>query len=94
MEFDDLADLDDAALAEVFRAAQPQWIMPALLGALPEISDRVLNLFPRNQAESLRRKLEQPGPIRLSDVETARQNIADIAARIGYAKGKIELGAA
>ena len=33
MEFDDLADLDDATLAEVFRAAEPQWIMPALLGA-------------------------------------------------------------
>jgi flagellar motor switch protein FliG len=94
MEFDDLADLDDAALAEVFQAVEPQWIMPALLGAPPEISDRVMNLFPRNQAESLRRKLEQPGPIRLSDVETARQNIADIAARIVYAKGKIELGAA
>ncbi|MGA2797198.1 MAG: FliG C-terminal domain-containing protein [Thermoguttaceae bacterium] len=94
MEFDDLADLDDAALAEVFRAAQPQWIMPALLGAPPEISDRVLNLFPRNQAQSLRRNLERPGPIRLSDVETARQNIAEIAARIVYAKGKIALGAA
>jgi flagellar motor switch protein FliG len=94
MEFDDLAELDDAALAAVFRAVEPQWIMPALLGAPPEISDRVLNILPRNQAESLRRKLEQPGPIRLSDMETARQNIADIAARIGYAKGKIELGAA
>jgi flagellar motor switch protein FliG len=94
MEFDDLADLDDAALAEVFRAVQPQWIMPALLGAPPEISDRVLNILPRNQAESLRRNLKQPGPIRLSDVETARQNIADIAARIGYAKERITLGAA
>ncbi len=94
MEFDDLADLDDATLAQVFRAAQPQWIMPALLGAPPEISDRLLNFLPRKQAESIRRKLEQPGPIRLSDVETARQKIAEIAVRILYAKGKITLGAA
>jgi flagellar motor switch protein FliG len=92
MEFDDLVDLDDATLAEVFRAAQPQWIMPALLGALPEIIQRVLRFLPRSQAESLRRKLEEPGPIRLSDVEAARQRIAEIAAKIMYAKGKIVLG--
>jgi flagellar motor switch protein FliG len=94
MQFDDLAELDDAALAEIFRTAEPQWVMPALLGALPEITDRVLNLLPLSQADILRRKLEQPGPIRLSDMETARQKIAEIATRIGYAKGKIELGAA
>jgi flagellar motor switch protein FliG len=92
MEFDDLIDMDDATLAEVFRAAQPQWIMPALLGALPEITQRVLRFLPRAQAESLRRKLEEPGPIRLSDVETARQRIAEIAVRVMYAKGKIVLG--
>jgi flagellar motor switch protein FliG len=94
MEFDDLADSDDVTLAEVFRAAQPQWIMPALLGALPEISERVLRFLPRSQAESLRRKLADPGPIRLSDMESARRHIAEIAARIMYAKGKIVLGAA
>jgi flagellar motor switch protein FliG len=94
MEFDDLADLDDATIADVFRAADPQWIMPALLGALPQITDRVLHFLPRAQAESLRRKLQRPGPIRLSDVETARQKIAEIAVRIVYAKGKITLGAA
>jgi flagellar motor switch protein FliG len=94
MEFDDLADLDDATIADAFRAADPQWIMPALLGASPEITDRVLHLLPRAQAESLRRKLEHPGPIRLSDVETARKKIAEIAVRVVYAKGKITLGAA
>jgi flagellar motor switch protein FliG len=94
MEFDDLADLDDATIADAFSAADPQWIMPALLGASPEITDRVLHFLPRAQAESLRRKLQRPGPIRLSDVETARQKIAEIAVRIVYAKGKITLGAA
>jgi flagellar motor switch protein FliG len=92
MEFDDLIDLDDATLAEVFRASEPQWIMPALLGALPEITQRVLRFLPRAQADSLRRKLEDPGPIRLSDVETARQRIAEIAARVLYAKGNVILG--
>ncbi|MGD0516615.1 MAG: FliG C-terminal domain-containing protein, partial [Thermoguttaceae bacterium] len=62
--------------------------------ALPQITDRVLHFLPRAQAESLRRKLQRPGPIRLSDVETARKKIAEIAVRVVYAKGKITLGAA
>jgi flagellar motor switch protein FliG len=94
MEFDDLADMDDEAMAEVFHAADPQWIMPALLGASQAITDRVLRLLPRAQAESLQRTLGRPGPIRLSDVETARRKIAEIAERVAFAKGKITLGAA
>jgi flagellar motor switch protein FliG len=86
MEFDELIELDVAALAEVFRAAEPQWIMPALLGAPAEITNRVLRFLPRAQAETLRRKLANPGPIRISDVETARQRIAEIAARMMYAR--------
>ncbi len=93
MEFGELAELDDGTLEEVFRAAEPQWIMPALLGASQEISERVLNILPRGQSALLRRKLQQPGPFRLSDVETARQKIAEVAARVAYARGKIELGA-
>ena len=94
MEFEDLAELDGATLGEVFRAAQAEWVMPALLGAPQEIVDRVLIFLPHGQAAALRRKLERPGPIRLSDVETARRAIADLAARIVYAQGKIALGAA
>jgi flagellar motor switch protein FliG len=91
MEFDDLAGLDDAVLTEVFRAADPQWIIPALFGALPEITQRVLRFLPRAQAESLSRKLQQPGPIRLSDMETARQRIAETASKILYANKDSEV---
>src|SRR3989304_1051842 len=94
MEFDELADLDDTTLAEVLQAAEPQWIMPALLGAVPEITERALRFLPRGQAQMLRRKLEQPGPIRLSDVEAARQRIAEIATKLMFAKRRNVLGAA
>ncbi len=94
MEFDELADLDDSILVEVFRAAEPQCILPALLGAVPEISQRVLRFLPQSQADLLRRKLQQPGPIRLSDVEAARRRIAEIATRVTYAERKTVLGAA
>ena len=63
--------------------------------ALPEITESGAAIYClRNQAEPLRRKLADPGPIRLSDVEAARRSISEIAVRILYAKGKIALGAA
>jgi flagellar motor switch protein FliG len=91
VEFDDLPNLDDDTFYELIRCADPQWLMPALLGASPEITERALDSMPQNQAESLRRALEQPGPIRLSDVETARQKIAETAARVMFAKGNAAL---
>ncbi|MGW8256828.1 MAG: FliG C-terminal domain-containing protein [Thermoguttaceae bacterium] len=94
MEFDELIELDDSTLLEVFRAVDPLLIMPALLGAAPDLSERVLGLLPRTQSLSIRRKLQQPGPIHLSDVETARQQIAEMAAKLLFVKKATFLRAA
>ena len=88
--FDDLARLDDAALLAVFRAAEPEVAMTALVGAPPELIDRILRQFAVPEAETVRHKLDHPGPLRLSDVETARQQIADLARRLAGQR-KIEL---
>jgi flagellar motor switch protein FliG len=82
VEFEDLASLEDAILAEVFQRADPAWIMPALLGAAPEFVDRALQGLPWHQAAEIRQRLAQPGPIQLRDVETARRRLADAAGRI------------
>ena len=42
MEFDDLAQLDDATLWAVFRAAEPEVALLALLGAPPPLVERIL----------------------------------------------------
>jgi flagellar motor switch protein FliG len=84
--FEDLEDLDDDTLATAFRSVEPGWIMPALLGAPPMLTERALRGLPYDEAEEIRSKLDNPGPIRLSDMEAARKRIAEAARRILFAR--------
>lgn len=79
LEFDDLAEFDDTALLAVFRAAEPEVAQAALLGAAPQLVERILRRMLPREAKILRRKLDRPAPIRLSDLEDARRQIAEIA---------------
>jgi flagellar motor switch protein FliG len=86
VRFEDLEKLDDASLTAIFRAIETPWIMPALLGASQRMIDRVLNGLPYEQADEILGKLRNPGPIRLSDVETARARVAEVARRMLFAR--------
>lgn len=90
LEFDDLTQLDDATLGVIFRAAEPELAMTALVGAPPELIDRMLRRVPLSEAKVVRHKLDHPGPIRLSDVEGARQQLAGLARRLAV-EGRIQL---
>jgi flagellar motor switch protein FliG len=84
LTFDDLSDLDEGVLAAVFDEAGPELMLPALFGAAPELVSRVLAPIPQADARAIRQKLDHPGPIRLSDVEEARRQVARIASRSNY----------
>jgi flagellar motor switch protein FliG len=79
LDFDDLTELDDASLAEVFRSAERELILPALVGARQELVARVLGQLPSGEATRLRRQLAAPGPLRLGDVDQARRELARLA---------------
>ncbi len=87
--FDDLATLSDAALGAVVESAGSELFLTALVGASPELIDRMVGCLPYGEAEAVRHKLDHPGPIRLSDVEDAQDRIAEQARRL-VAKGVIE----
>ena len=82
IDFDELTALDDAALSQVFHAAEPEVAQTALVGASPLLVERLLRTMASKEAKRLRRKLNHPGPIRLSDVEDARRQIAALAQRM------------
>ena len=90
LDFDGLTKLDAGALKVVFEAAEPELAMAALIGAPPMLIDRVLRWFPPADARTIRHKLDHPGPIRLSDVENARRQIAELARRLAV-EGRIRL---
>ena len=88
--FDEVTRSDDRTLAIVFAAADPKLVVTALIGAPPPLVDRVTRDLLPAEAEALREQLDHPGPLRLSDIEAARQEIAALAGHLAL-RGEIEL---
>jgi flagellar motor switch protein FliG len=82
ISFEELAKSSDAALLGAYRAAEPEVARLAFVGAPPALLDRLLRLMPPREAKRLRRKLDHPGPICLSDVEEARRRFAALIQRM------------
>jgi len=81
-EFDDLLTLSDEALRRVFAAAEPRVVMLALTGAPEPLLARILGQLPAADAATLRKRLNHPGAIRLSDIEAAQEQLATVARRL------------
>jgi len=82
LRFDDLGSLDDDAIAETLRAADSELLYTALVGAPPPLVERFFQAMPPRDAKRLRKQLQCPGPLRLSDIEDAQRQIAAIAQRL------------
>jgi flagellar motor switch protein FliG len=80
--FAEFPRLDDRMLTRVFAAAQSRVTLLALAGASPELVERLMRRLPRKEAARLRRRMETLGPFRLSDIETAQEELSRIAARL------------
>lgn len=90
--FDDVAHCSDAVLAEIYRTVDSEVFEAALLGMSSLLLERFLRCMSPNEAKLARRKLACPGPIRLSDVEEARCEIALLAGQL--AGGELSRSAA
>jgi flagellar motor switch protein FliG len=84
MEFEDLTNLESDVIEELIDEAGLELMLPALFGASPELTRRVLACLPSTDARVFYQKLRNPGPIRLRDVDEARNEVAKIASRINY----------
>jgi flagellar motor switch protein FliG len=82
VEFDDLLTLSDEALRRVFAAADPKVVLLALTGAPEALLARILGQLPAADAATLRKRLNHPGAMRLSDIETAQEQLAAVARRL------------
>jgi flagellar motor switch protein FliG len=89
--FEDLLSIDDRNFQILLRAIDQRVLVSALKGADPAMQAKVLGNLSQRAAEMLRDEIGARGPMRASDVETAKREIVGIARQLER-ENKIMLG--
>ena len=89
--FEDFLAVDDVAIQTILREISTDDLRLALKGASEEVREKFFRNMSERAANLLKEDLEVMGPVRLSDVEKAQQNIIKVAKRLEQ-EGKIILG--
>lgn len=80
--FANLVDVDDRGIQTLLREVTTESLVLALKGAEDELKDKIFKNMSKRAAEMLREDLENKGPVRVSDVETAQKEILAVARRL------------
>jgi len=86
--FEDIIYIDDRGMQQLLKDVDSSKLVIALKTAPDEIKDKIFRNISKRAGELLKEDLEAMGPVRLSDVETAQQEIVNVAKRL-EAEGKI-----
>lgn len=86
--FEDIAKIDDRGIQILLKEVPNDKLLLALKTANDEIRNKIFKNISSRAAEMLREDLANMGPARLSDVESAQQEIVNAARRL-EAEGKI-----
>jgi flagellar motor switch protein FliG len=77
--FDDLAQVDDAAIREIVQRADRKALTLALKGTTEEMRNRFLKNMSKRAGEMLLEEIDLLGPVRVREVEKAQQEIVAVA---------------
>ena len=80
--FDDLIKVDDRGMQELMKEISKEDLPVALRGANPEIKDKFFKNMSSRAAEMLKEDMETKGPVKVSDVEKAQQNILKVCRKL------------
>lgn len=80
--FEDVVNLDSAAIQRFIREVENSELTVALKGATPEVAELIFANMSKRMAEMIREDMDFMGPVRLRDVEDAQQNIVNIIRRL------------
>jgi flagellar motor switch protein FliG len=89
--FEDIKALDDRSIRELLKEVSNDDLTKALKGSTEDLQDKFLKNLSERAATMIREDLEIMGPVRLSEVETAQQNIVKIVRRL-ESEGRIMIG--
>ncbi len=88
--FEDLLKVDDTAIQAILKEISTEDLKLALKTASEELREKFFSNMSERAAQLLKEDLEIMGPVRVSDVEAAQQNIIKVAKRLEQ-EGKIIL---
>jgi len=80
--FDDLIKVDDRGMQELMKEISKEDLPLALRGANPEVKDKFFKNMSSRAAEMLKEDMESKGPVKISDVEKAQQNILKVCRKL------------
>ena len=80
--FEDIITLDDVAIQRILREVENKELALALKGASEEVAGVIYRNQSKRAAASLKEDIEYLGPVRLTDVEKAQQQIVAIIRRL------------
>jgi len=88
--FEDLAGVNDQGIRELLKEVKSEDLTLALKTASEELKRKILGNLSKRAAQILEEDMSVMGPVRLSEVESAQQNIINAARRLEK-EGKILL---
>ena len=80
--FDDLILVDDRGLQAILKEVANEKLIVALKAATDEVKEKIFTNMSDRAATLVREDLEAMGPVRMSDVESAQQEIVNIARKL------------
>ncbi len=80
--FDDIKSLDDRHIRELLKEISNEDLTLALKGASEDLQEKFFGNLSERAAAMIREDLEIMGPVRLSDVESAQQNVVKTVRRL------------
>jgi flagellar motor switch protein FliG len=86
--FEDIIFIDDRGMQALLKDVPNDKLVVALKTAPDEIKDKIFKNISKRAADLLKEDLEALGPVRLSDVENAQQEVVNVAKKL-EAEGKI-----
>lgn len=86
--FEDIVFIDDRGMQTLLKDVPNDKLTMALKTAPEEIKEKIFKNISKRAADLLKEDLESMGPVRMSDVEAAQQEIINVAKRL-EAEGKI-----
>ncbi|NNM50810.1 MAG: flagellar motor switch protein FliG [Pseudomonadales bacterium] len=89
--FDNLKEVDDRGIQSLLREVSSEVLILALKGSDEELREKIFRNMSKRAAELLRDDLENKGPVKVSDVQTAQKEILAVARRLAEA-GELVLG--